>query len=55
MEETKPGVAAAAETATSTIGFVAVIEGKRLAPPQLRFVWFKLAANVATWGSAFRP
>ena len=54
-KETKPRVAATTETAPLAIGFVAVIEGKGLAAPQLRFVSFKLTANVAAGSAAFRP
>lgn len=54
-KEPKPGIAATTKTASLTIGFVAVIKRKGLAASQLRFVWFKLTANIATQSAAGRP
>jgi hypothetical protein len=54
-KEPKSGIAATTKTASLTISFVAVIKGKGLAASQLRFVCFKLTANVATQGAAGRP
>ena len=54
-KETKPRIAATTETASLAIGFMAVIEGKGLSAPQLRFVFLKLSAYVAARSVAFRP